>query len=162
MLKMTKWTTFAVCVVVLIAINGCAGKKKPDGMPKLVPCSVKIVQAGNPLAGATVSFYSDSSQWSVGGTTDENGVAKMYTHGEYPGSPEGSYKVTVEKCVVDAPDVDLSTMSPSVAPTGLTAKNYVDLKFKDRETTELKIDVKGKTSAEFDVGAAVEEEVKRI
>lgn len=151
----------ALCVAATLASCGCGGKKKPEGMPKLVPCEVKITQEGAPLEGAVVSFYSDSSTWGVSGTTDAVGVAEMHTYGDFRGSPEGTFKVTVEKSVLDAGGEDLANLSPSAIPN-VRAIECVDVKYKTKDSTDLTIDVKGKTKAEFEVGAPVKEEVKKL
>ncbi len=148
-----------VATLALLAISVCGcSKPHPDGLPKLVPCSVTIVQESKPLEGATVSFESNDLQWSVGGTTDANGVAKMYTHGQYQGVPEGTYKVTVVKQKIEW---DGGTESASSAASG-QAYNYVDLQYNTSETTPLEITVEGKTSESFDVGSAIKEPVKTL
>jgi len=148
----------AVCVAALaISLNGCS-KPRPDGLPKLVPCSVTVVQDSKPLEGATVAFESDDLKWAVGGTTDAKGVAKMYTHGSYEGAPEGKFKVTIVKQVVESLG---EATSASMTPGG-QAFNLVDLKYFTPEDTPLEIEVSGKTKAEFDVGAAIKEPVKML
>lgn len=160
MQKQIKVLLATTCIVALVVFVGCNGKKKPDGLPKLFPCSVTITQGGSPLEGATVSLFSDSSSWGAAGTTNESGVAKIFTYGDFAGAPEGVYKVTVEKNRLDS-DVDLTNLSPNETPN-VTAIDLVNVKYKNRDTTDLTLEVKGKTTASFDVGEAVEEEVKRL
>lgn len=143
------------------AVVGC-GRPKPDGMPKLFPCSVKVLQDGAPLADATVTFYgADDFKWAVSGATDANGVAKMHTHGTYPGVPEGQYSVTITKNVVEKPEVDPNA-SASLTVNGGQAYDLVDAQFKMKDSTPLTITVSGKTSEEFDVGAAVRDSVQAL
>ncbi|MCF0234592.1 MAG: hypothetical protein HUK22_06390 [Thermoguttaceae bacterium] len=150
----------AAAILAGVCVVGCA-KPKPDGMPKLVPCSVKVTQEGTPVEGATVGFFADGFEWGAAGTTDASGVAQMYTRGTYPGSAEGEFKVTIQKSVVEPVDVSQMT-SASVTPTGGTAFDYVDLQYKTAESTPLTITVSGKTKAEFDVGAPAKEAVKAL
>ena len=144
-----------------VAVVGC-GRPKPDGMPKLFPCNVKVIQDDAPLADATVTFHGpDGFKWAVSGTTDASGVAKMHTHGTYPGAPEGEFKVTITKHVVEPAKVDPNA-SASVTVSGGSAYDLVDAQFKTKDTTPLTITVSGKTSEEFDVGAAVRDAVQAL
>ncbi|MDO4586887.1 MAG: carboxypeptidase regulatory-like domain-containing protein [Planctomycetia bacterium] len=141
-------------------VFGC-GKKKPDGMPKLVPCEVSVIQDGKPLEGAVVSFYSDTIKWSISGTTDANGLAKIHTHGTYPGSPEGEFKVTVTKTVIEQ-TTQPEPVSASVTVSPSPSYDSVDSQYKMRNSTPLTITVSGKTTQSFDVGAAVRDEIKPL
>lgn len=148
-------------LVCLGGVVGC-GRPKPDGMPKLVPCSVKVIQDGAPLEEATVTFHGpDGFKWAVSGTTDANGVAKMHTHGAYPGAPEGEFKVTITKNVVETAAIDPNA-SASVTVSGGSSYDLVDASFKTKDSTPLSIVVSGKTSEEFDVGAAVRDAVQAL
>ncbi len=150
-----------VALFCCVAVVGC-GRPKPDGMPKLFPCSVKALQDGVPLADATVTFHGgDDFKWAVSGATDANGVAKIYTHGTYPGAPEGEFKVTITKHVVEKPEVDPNA-SASLTISGGSAYDLVDAQFRTKDSTPLTITVSGKTSAEFDVGAAVRDAVQAL
>ena len=153
-INLTRAALFAALAASLV---GCS-KPRPDGLPSLVPCSVTITQDSQPLEGATVAFESDDMRWAIGGSTDANGEAKMFTHGTYPGAPEGTYKVTVVKQVVEA---DGSAETASSTPSA-KAYNLVDAQFFKPDTTPLEITVKGKTKEAFDVGAAVREPVKML
>lgn len=159
-------TTFrlALCLLmVAIVVSGCGGKKKPDGFPTLYPCEIKIIQDGVPLEGAVVNLFSEdgSVKWVVGNGTDANGVAKMYTHGDFQGAPTGKYKVTVTKTVIeDAPSQEQLNNPNFVGPMG-TAYDYVELEYKSQKTTPLSMEVtSGKNSQEFDVGKAIRDKVR--
>lgn len=86
-----------------LLLGGCFGPKTPDGMPKLEPVTVTVLQGDVPLANATLNLKplepSTTNNFTCGGTTNEEGVATIVTHGQYKGAPVGKYKVAVS-CVV--------------------------------------------------------------
>jgi len=145
-------------VVFLAGISGC-GEKYPDGMPKLTKVSLTFTQEGKPLAGATVSLFSDDPtfKWAVGGTTDNNGIVVLKTHGIYTGAPEGTYMICVNKYVSEGepPTID----NPNVPPP----RNYnlVESHYSNRRETTLSMEIKSGSKYEpFDVGPAVKEQLK--
>lgn len=155
-------STLIATVLAVVAAScfvGCA-RKTPDGMPKLYPCSITLTQGNAPLADATVTLVNDSLEWAVSGTTDEKGVAVIYTHGTYAGAPEGDYVVVVQKQIVEKPTVQQQSASDDII--GGVAYNCVSEEFGSKTTSPLKLEVKGKTTGSFDVGEAIREEVKRI
>ena len=144
--------------VLLFGISGC-GEKYPDGMPKLINVSLTFTQEGKPLAGATVSLFSDdpSFKWTVGGTTDNNGVVVLKTHGSYTGTPEGRYKICVKKFMREG---ELQTMANPGAPPPKDY-NLVESQYGFQKETPLSIEIKSGSKYEpFDVGAAVKELLK--
>ena len=152
---------FTLCLAlgaILSTVSACK-RATPEGMPKLVPCSVSIIQDGQPCEGAAVTLFTDDHTWAVSGTTDASGVAKIFTHGTYPGAPLGKYTVVVSKQVVEEPE---ATQSASEIVSGGTAYNFVDPQFGSKSTSPLELEVTGKTSASFDVGAAIHEAVKPL
>ena len=79
--------------------TGC-GEKLPDGMPKLYPTSITVIQESGPLEEALVQLFPEdgsNSQWGPSGITDASGVAEMKTNAKYKGAPLGKYKATVIK-----------------------------------------------------------------
>lgn len=150
----------------------CGEEPIPQGMPKLYPSKITILQEGKKLDGATVTLFSDDpsqSQWVVGGLTDRNGVCTLKTLGKFNGAPAGKYKVTVEKISVKE-----SEASKQPVPTDLQAQkeyyakirneekhyNNVNLKYKLLTTTDLEIEIStGKNEKTFDVGGAIMEEL---
>jgi hypothetical protein len=66
------------------------------GGPSLYPVEGKVLLKGQPLAGATVTFWpkNDSKATPSTGFTEEDGTFKLET-GAKSGAPEGDYDVTV-------------------------------------------------------------------
>lgn len=160
----TKRTFYWSALVLLtVCVCGCGGKKKPDGFPKLYPCQITVKQEGVPLSKAMVVLFpeEDSNPWSVGGGTNDNGVAEIYTHGDFAGAPVGNYKVTITKNVIEGAPSQTDLENPNFAGPMGTAYDYVDLQYKSRRTTPLRIEITaGKNAQEFDVGPAIRETVK--
>jgi len=80
--------------------TGCGGPARPDGMPRLYPASVTVIQEGAPLEGAMVQLVSDDpalSRWGPTGITDASGVTVLRTDGTYDGAPLGTFRVVVSK-----------------------------------------------------------------
>jgi len=68
-------------------------------MPRLYPVVITVMQEGQPLANCMVSLrYTDPSlgTWAIGGRTDAQGNAQLFTNG-FPGAPEGTFKVVLVK-----------------------------------------------------------------
>ena len=130
------------------ALTGC-GEKRPDGMPKTYPCELTLTQGGKPLVKAQVMLYAKEAPcpWTVGGSTDENGVAEINTHGKYKGAPNGDWIVTVSKNIVIYKDENDDTGD---------VYSKVELDYMNRETTPLELKTDGKTKAALDVGEEVE------
>ena len=117
-------------------LTGC-GTDKPSDLPKLHPCTVKIVdKSGAAVDNVTVVAASPDSKWASIGLTGPDGVAEMKTNGIYPGVPAGTHKVVVAKYVVKEVNgepvetllFDKSFADESTTPLQLPAKeraNYV-------------------------------------
>jgi hypothetical protein len=86
-----------IAVLLAILVIGC-NAKKPGDLPKLYPCTVKIVdKSGTPVEEASVIATRPESKWASIGLTDTEGIAIMKTNGIYPGVPVGTYKIIVTK-----------------------------------------------------------------
>lgn len=151
---------FALSLMCAATIFSGCGRKTPAGMPKLYPCSIEIIQDGKPLGDATVTLATEEHTWAVSGSTDASGVAKIFTHGTYPGAPLGKYTVVVSKQIVEEPEQ--TQVSASMIVSGGTAYNLVAPEFGSRDTSPLTLEIKGKTKESFDVGESIREEVKAI
>lgn len=172
---MTRSMLLAFVFISLLFVFGCnRGARKPDGLPKLYPVTIRLEQEGRPLAGAEVVLRSEvSGNWSCGGNTDQSGVVKIHTHGQFSGAPAGRHKIIVTKTKFLAPkgSVDFSqakslgelremeeeaARNQSKTDFGATVY-HVERKYSDPETTPLEIEVaSGKNSFKLDVGPVVE------
>lgn len=142
---------------------GCAQPQKPDGMPELYPCVVKLTQEGEPLADASILCLSDDPKlirWAVTGRADANGVAKIFTMGKFEGAPVGDFAVVVSKNAESA-NADGADGSDDLGASGTTASepvvSLVALELTEKATTPLRMTVEAKSNEfEFDCGAKVE------
>lgn len=135
-------------------------------MPKLITkASINISQNGAPLENANVSLKSvdGSITWTVGGTTDHNGVAKLVTHGQFPGAPTGKYKVIVNK--YERPESKYQNPTPGQSEDDfkalkesedLTAYELVDPKYGKADTSDAIVEITDASpTASVDVGDPV-------
>ncbi|MDO5580243.1 MAG: carboxypeptidase-like regulatory domain-containing protein [Planctomycetia bacterium] len=146
---------FLLSVFILVYIGGC-GEKLPEGLPKLVPVKITVIQDGNPLEGAVVSIVpvGDAGKWSFGGTSGADGSFNVLTHGKYPGMPQGKYKATVTKTIEIRPQLNESDPPPLYALV-------VDKKFGSKDKTPFVFDVPStEGEIKLDVGKAVKIELK--
>ena len=148
--------TFLGCAFALAALAstvGC-GQKLPDGMPKLNPTTIKVIQDGQPLADAMITLQST-----------------IVTHGQYKGAPTGKYKVAVSKTVGEGTppppkpyDAESERVYNEYIASGATYTEFfvVDPKFRLVDTTPLELEVvDGKNDLEVNVGEAVHEEINQ-
>jgi hypothetical protein len=143
---------FVCLFIVLFIFTGCNfGPAAPDGFPKkLYPCELTILQNGTPLQGARVALlHQDENQknWATSGISDTKGTVQLYTYGKWKGAPEGKFKVTVIKHLVEGPENKEITYT------------LIDEKFAEPETTPFELEIKGKTTQTFDVGAAIKKKI---
>ena len=151
----------------LLVCVGCSSNL-PDGLPRLYPCQITVIQDGAPLADAVVTLQSPEAGqlWFPMGTTDVSGVAVMDTNGRYPGAPEGVFKVLVFKGVSEPsrlgppPPEDSPEYGAWAARASEEVRNeyiVVDPIYNDAATTphEIKIETRGRNEMTVDVGKAV-------
>ena len=172
---MTKWMwRFSFLIVGACIFLGCNREKLPEGMPKLYPCTITIIQDGKPLSEASITLHPEDStllRWIPGGVTDRNGVCTVRTLGRYPGSMSGSFKVTVEKIEAEEssfpgdppPGVDKGEWDRKREQEKLRAWRLVEKKYSSYLTTPLEMQVSaGKNSEKFDIGASVRDEIPTL
>ncbi len=161
-LKMRNFTFFVICVVIAGSLLGCKKDSRPEGLPKLYPISVKIVQEGAPLEGAHVAFVSSDPKlmrWPCGGVTDVEGIAKINTYG-FDGAPEGVFKVTVSKYETEGgmtaeESAEAMKSDSNETMKGESVYNLVAKDFGNSSKTTLSVEVKATNTnetPEFDVG----------
>ena len=140
---------FVLSVLLLyLCINGgCRRQSLPPDLPKLYPRSITIHQDGVPLANAVIFLITiDESKWNAGGVTNSSGMAALYTHGLYRGVPAGTYKIIVHKAVYENEILsppDITENSPEFT-SKTTGYSLVDLKYTDRQTTDIEITISPK------------------
>lgn len=110
---MKKRLFFTLCLGLLFLFPGCSSASKPDGFPKTVPCTVKVVDGGKPVPDVSVSLMSSTSLGGVivSGTTNGSGVAtirSLQAAYSQDGAPEGDYTVRLTYAV----KVDMPPMTP--------------------------------------------------
>ena len=162
----------AVCFLPSLFM-GCGGERRPDGMPRLYPASIQIMQEGTPLDGATVTLVSEDAElgrWAPTGITDASGVAVMQTNGLYSGAPLGTFKVVVAKRLTEPhPNPELAA-APHGHPDAARYDrlnnerktfNYVATQYSSIAETPLSVEiVSGQRTYSIDVGERVREEVR--
>lgn len=148
---------------------GCDGAARPDNFPRLVSCSITVLNNGNPEAGVNV-FLAPGGAASAGsgGNTDANGKAVIHTsQGTYSrkGAPIGDYTIVLNKTPLvpgakspeefSKMDVDeLEAYSreiaakeralPKIIPEALTNSSTSPIKFTvDKAGAGLTIDIAG-------------------
>jgi len=121
-----------------LALVGCGGKPKPDGMPELIPAIVVVTQNGAPLGDAALTLTSadGSCKWAVGGRTDAQGRATLYTQGDYKGAPEGTFKVGVSKFEIKVKEGAVDEEGNPFQPSPEQAKNpkLLDARFAESKS----------------------------
>lgn len=138
----------------------------PDGMPELNNFNMIVLQNGTPLEGAHVLLRSETNPYLVEGISDSKGVAQLTTQGRYSGAPTGEYKVSIIKQVET--DSKYSKMAP-IDPKKRRewdeyrraeprkVHSYINAKYRDFQTSDIKVDVTNAGSFCVDVGAPVDD-----
>jgi len=151
---------------VCVSAFGCA-EKRPDGFPELYPISIKILQEGKPLEGASVNLVAQDPQlvrWPAGGNTNADGVVELRTYG-YEGAPAGTFKVLVMKTETlgeaNSPEEAQRLMQEGKLGD-FERFDLVDTRYRDQAQTPLSLEVKAGSNEtqEFDVGAPIREPVR--
>ena len=144
------WFSLVALSGILIFFVGC-GSNLPDDLPKLYPAQIEVTAGGEKLAGAivTLSLIGGGGE-SVGGGTDADGIAKLYTRGFFDGVPAGKYKVCVTWVVIDAgaagqksvptdPE-ELKRYNEQVEREG-SGKSGLEPRYGDRKNTPLEVEI---------------------
>ena len=150
-----KHLPFFATLLIAITIIGCSDTPRPDGLPTLYPCTITIKQDGKPLEGADILLYDPAitDRWIVAGQTDTSGVAVLRTHGQFPGAPEGRFKVVVSK--TESEGRGWSGDEPRATWEDIKVYSFVAKEYGNRESTPLEIVIDGKKKSEtFDLGTA--------
>jgi len=161
--------TIFVLPLVLFAVSGCGGEKRPSDLPTLFPVSVTVEQEGKPIPGAVVTLnHSDGdAKWSASCETGSDGVAKnFFTNGKYKGVAAGKFQVCVRKLERGAVEkVDLPPEPTDQYERFLWRQKYeesqkrsesydlIEAKYFDPRLSELEIEVTVGGKNEFTIDA---------
>ena len=129
-----KTFTLLSILSLLLVVTACK-PNRPKGCPKLYRCAVRILQEGEPLPGALVSFIPEDDnlkKYTINALTDNEGLVTLKTQ-MFFGAPLGKYKVTVAKSENLIGNV-LIGEPPTTIP-------HVEPELGDPETTTLSIEV---------------------
>jgi len=161
--------TFFLCLLALGIIVGC-GPQLPDGMPRLYPVTITVTQDGVPLEGANI-VLSGVDYWVSTGSTDSQGIARLYTQGRYPGVPEGTHNVTVTKVGTEGEppppnpfDAESARIFQEYQQSGQTFRQFhvIPANYRDAATTPLTVEVtRGVRNVAVNVEGTVDEEIRR-
>ncbi|MDR2706499.1 MAG: hypothetical protein LBC02_12030 [Planctomycetaceae bacterium] len=159
-------------LLMLLFFNGCNNeRKRPDEMPTLYRCTLCFTQENIPLADAVVSLYpvSQAFSWTIGGRTDENGTAEIFTDAYFRGLPEGEFKIVVRKFEVVTPkppdvlpqnDDEISRMFNNIN-RNIHEYSLVDVQFSDVKSSPLTLTVKkSKNNETFELGKKVRVKIR--
>jgi len=119
-------------------ISGCT--RQPADMPKLYPCTITVLNNGQPLPNAEVHLAKENETMALFlfGKVGGNGKANIGTHyGRVvkTGVPEGEFKVAINQNIV------LETYDPTVDTANIHNPRVVEYLKKLEEELERKRDV---------------------
>ena len=147
----------------ILFIAGCGGQKLPSDLPKLYPAQIEVTgNDGAKLEGAmvTLSFIGGAGE-PVGGVSDANGIAKLYTRGQYAGAPVGKYKVRVDwNLIIEGPTSQKPAPTDPAELKRYRQKVYTErqskpglaAKYGNVDTTPLEVEIgEGKNSFPLEV-----------
>ena len=148
--------------ITLLATIGCGGSPRPDGLPPTYPLTIKVLQEGQPLGDAAVALIDQDSsvKWAIGGTTNAEGIAQIWTHGTYNGAPEGNYSVVITKTIYEGLDDynDAMIRGDTAAAQRIQVNMFqlVEDAYTVAKDTPIKVEVTRSTrTLEVDAGPAV-------
>ena len=161
---MNKLSLLSLFLLAFCFTLGCSDVKRPEGLPKLYPCSLTFTQEGKPMEGAVITLVSSDPdfRWTIGGIANPSGTAKIMTHGQYPGVPEGEYRVLIRKVeeeeVNSFKEIDPDTGKEMITGGVIKVYTTVDKDYTDLEKTPIKITIeKRKYSEAFECGKPIRE-----
>jgi hypothetical protein len=163
-------TLLPFCCAIII-LSGCA-RNVPSDLPTTYPATIKVVQDGQKLSGASVRLESsDGGKWYASAITDASGVATLRANGQYSGVVAGKYKIIISKretassnITVPDPNTDPAGYSKALEDMNNATEEFdvIDPKYGDAGTTPEEIEIKsGKNEKNIDVGKAVKITVKK-
>ena len=134
-------------------------------MPPLVDCTITLKYSdGKPAQDVTVVLTPVSQgldKWPSAGKTDASGKAKIVTYGQYPGAPEGEYKIVLKKIEIVGEVNSEDGTARQTEP--IEYYSLVGADYTTPETTPLTLTVGKKAVSEnFEIGEEARELVDRF
>jgi len=150
--------------VVLLATGGlmtAGGCRRGPVRPKTVPVTVVVSYKGEPVGGATVVFIPKNGPRAAVGRTDASGRARLTSFTTGDGAVPGSYTVTIDKVLDEAPipgktQEEYEAFLKASGPGGSRLpplRCELPFRYSQADKTSLKADVqeKGENSLLFDL-----------
>jgi len=136
------WSTVIALLAVLILVVGTIGCGQ--GRPKTVPVSGTVTLDGQPVDGASVTFYPASGGRPAMGTTDAQGNFTLTTFEKGDGAIPGTYNVTVTKVAAGeaSPDEQSDTGEALMGAEDTEGKSLLPVKYSSVKTSGLTVEVK--------------------
>jgi hypothetical protein len=109
---------FSASLLSMTLLPGCGG----EVVPKTVPVSGTVMYKGNPLEGATVSFWAEGAPRPATGVTNAHGEFKLSMFKANDGAIVGDNKITVVKMTPGAAPAKAMTPDEMLKnPTSMTS-----------------------------------------
>ncbi len=106
----------------LSALSGC-GASTPGQLP-VFPVRGQVVFNGQPVPGATITFYKEGAAVPASGMTDAKGEYHISTYAENDGAVVGKHRVTVSLPLVAPTDAESPDPEPPKAIADLESPEY--------------------------------------
>jgi len=139
-------TVFVYAVFCVSLIGGC---NSGAGLPPTVPAEGVVTLDGAPVADATITFIADVGTYNASAVTDKTGKFAMKAFEEKSGAVAGSYKVSINKTIVESrdgrqgeSDVNLKQGLPMKYSNFLTSG--ITIKLADAGDKNIKYELKSK------------------
>lgn len=120
----SEFYVLAVIGMLLLTL-GCSGT--PDDRPETVPVSGTVLYKGEPVEGATVSFFVEGAPRAATGVTNEEGIFKLSMFGANDGAIPGDNLITVKKLeATTAADANTEATDDPTAMTNMYAQQMAN------------------------------------
>lgn len=100
-----------------LAVVGCSSGERTGSEP-VYPVTGVVSYGGQPVSGATVTFFSADKNRSAFGQTDDRGEYRLTTFALNDGAVEGTHVVTIVKFAASEPSSIPDTESEAYNPPG--------------------------------------------
>ena len=92
------------------------------------------------------------SEWPVSSVTNDSGTAILVTYGQFPGAPEGTYKVVLSKTVYE----EIEAATDEYSSAAVDVYSVIAAEYTEAETTPLTMTIKrGRNTQSFELGEPV-------